>query len=77
MVTQNPDGTATILTSVPCDAGLSSEICLVKVRLFYFERGSGLKVLTCHVRPCGKRDTETIDRLGVNLMVVLHESWRS
>ena len=31
MVTRNPDGTTSITTSMPCSAGSSTDICLVKV----------------------------------------------
>ncbi|CAM9390565.1 unnamed protein product, partial [Hapterophycus canaliculatus] len=31
MIDFNSDGTTSITTSVPCDAGLSSEICMIQV----------------------------------------------
>lgn len=37
MVTQNTGGTADVITSVPCAAGASNEICMVEVgEAFYF-----------------------------------------
>ncbi|CAM9846420.1 unnamed protein product [Ectocarpus sp. 8 AP-2014] len=42
LVSRNSDGSTSIVTSVPCSAGSSSEICMVELEKFFYDESDSV-----------------------------------